>query len=756
MNVSEVLKKMTLEEKAGMCSGLDFWNFKGVERLGVPSLMVCDGPHGLRKQEDADKADMLGINGSITAVCFPTASALASSFDRKLLYDVGQTLGKECQAAGISVLLGPGNNIKRSPLCGRNFEYFSEDPYLSSEMAAAHIDGVQSEGVAVSVKHFCANNQETRRMISNSCIDERTLREIYLAAFEGAVKKAAPRTVMCSYNQVNGTFLAENKKLLTDILRKEWGFQGIVITDWGAVKDRVKGIEAGLNIEMPGTDGSSDAQIAAAVKNGILEEEKLDKIVEGILQLIDWCMEHRQAGIVFPYDKDHAKAADVAKECAVLLKNEGQLLPLSKEQKMAFIGEFAEKPRYQGSGSSHIRSWRVDSVLDMVKSGMDITYARGYDTSSALTNQELLTEAVDAARRAETAVIFAGLPDAFESEGFDRKHLCLPDNQTELIRAVTAVQKNTVVVLHNGAPVEMPWIDEVKAVLEMYLAGEGVGQAETALLFGDANPSGKLAETFPVKLAHNPSYLNFPGCGDEVRYQEGIYVGYRYYDKKELDVLFPFGHGLSYTTFEYSGIRLSKTSVTDKEKLMVSCRVKNTGAVRGREIVQLYVGPLDPAKRKIPAAVRALKGFEKLDLGPGEEKEAVFELDQNAFAYYNTTLGDWHTETGDYMVSIGASSRDIRLEEQVHVESTVAVPMVITEYTAMVDIMSTEKGRIVLEGMMPAAQEHQVPQGDSLLGEGGQEMMQALAEEISLSSLLNFGILTREQLEKILTELNTV
>lgn len=756
MNVSEVLKKMTLEEKAGMCSGLDFWNFKGVERLGVPSLMVCDGPHGLRKQEDADKADMLGINGSITAVCFPTASALASSFDRKLLYDVGQTLGKECQAAGISVLLGPGNNIKRSPLCGRNFEYFSEDPYLSSEMAAAHIDGVQSEGVAVSVKHFCANNQETRRMISNSCIDERTLREIYLAAFEGAVKKAAPRTVMCSYNQVNGTFLAENKKLLTDILRKEWGFQGIVITDWGAVKDRVKGIEAGLNIEMPGTDGSSDAQIAAAVKNGILEEEKLDKIVEGILQLIDWCMEHRQAGIVFPYDKDHAKAADVAKECAVLLKNEGQLLPLSKEQKMAFIGEFAEKPRYQGSGSSHIRSWRVDSVLDMVKSGMDITYARGYDTSSALTNQELLAEAVDAARRAETAVIFAGLPDAFESEGFDRKHLCLPDNQTELIRAVTAVQKNTVVVLHNGAPVEMPWIDEVKAVLEMYLAGEGVGQAETALLFGDANPSGKLAETFPVKLAHNPSYLNFPGCGDEVRYQEGIYVGYRYYDKKELDVLFPFGHGLSYTTFEYSGIRLSKTSVTDKETLMVSCRVKNTGAVRGREIVQLYVGPLDPAKRKIPAAVRALKGFEKLDLGPGEEKEAVFELDQNAFAYYNTTLGDWHTETGDYMVSIGASSRDIRLEEQVHVESTVAVPMVITEYTAMVDIMSTEKGRIVLEGMMPAAQEHQVPQGDSLLGEGGQEMMQALAEEISLSSLLNFGILTREQLEKILTELNTV
>lgn len=353
MNVGEVLREMTLEEKAGMCSGLDFWHFKGVERLGVPSLMVCDGPHGLRKQDDAANADMLGINESITAICFPTASALASSFDRRLLTEVGQTLGRECQAVDIAVLLGPGNNIKRSPLCGRNFEYFSEDPYLASEMAAAHINGVQSQGVGCSMKHFCANNQETRRMIGSSNMDERTLREIYLAAFEGAVKKAEPKTIMCSYNQVNGTFLAENKKLLTDILRKEWGYEGIVITDWGAVKDRVKGIEAGLNIEMPGGSGATDAQIVAAVKNGSLSEEKLDEIVEEILNFISWSMENKQEGAIFDYEADHAKAVEAAKECAVLLKNEEQLLPLSRDKKLAFIGEFAESPRYQGSGSSH-------------------------------------------------------------------------------------------------------------------------------------------------------------------------------------------------------------------------------------------------------------------------------------------------------------------------------------------------------------------------------------------------------------------
>ncbi len=759
MNVKELLGKMTLEEKAGMCSGLDFWHFKGVERLGIPSLMVCDGPHGLRKQEDAANADMLGINDSITAVCFPTASALAASFDRRVLTKVGEVLGRECQAVDIAVLLGPGNNIKRSPLCGRNFEYFSEDPYLASELAASHITGVQSQGVGTSMKHFCANNQETRRMIGSSNMDERTLREIYLAAFEGAVKKAKPKTIMCSYNQVNGTFLAENRKLLTDILRKEWGFDGIVITDWGAAKDRVKGIEAGLNIEMPGGSGLTDAQIAAAVKDGTLEVERLDAIVEEILNFINWIMENKKDGVVFDHEADHREAVEAAKECAVLLKNEEKLLPLSKDRKLAFIGEFAEKPRYQGSGSSHIKSWKVDSVLDAVKDQANIQYAKGYTAKESVTDQELMKEAVEAARNADTAVIFAGLPDSFESEGFDRKHLRMPDNQVELIQAVAAVQKNTVVVLHNGAPVEMPWIHEVKAVLEMYLSGEGVGRAEAALLFGEANPSGKLAETFPLKLSHNPSYLNFPGCGNDVNYQEEIYVGYRYYDKKEIDVLFPFGHGLSYTEFSYSDIQISRNSMTDQDSLTVSCKVKNTGSMKGKEVVQLYVGPADMSARRVQTAVRALKGFEKLELEPGEEKEVVFELDKSAFAYYDVVLGDWYAETGDYVIGIGASSRDIRLSAQVHVESTVDVPVRITRYTAMADILSTARGREVLGQMIPQQNPAsmfggQENAGDNPLGDGAQEMMEAMAAEIPLTALVSFGIMTNEQMEQVLTALN--
>lgn len=759
MNVKEILSQMTLEEKAGMCSGLDFWHFKGVERLGVPSLMVCDGPHGLRKQDDAANADMLGINESITAICFPTASALAASFDRELLNQVGSTLGKECQAVNISVLLGPGNNIKRSPICGRNFEYFSEDPYLASELATAHINGVQSQGVGTSMKHYCANNQETRRMSSSSNMDERTLREIYLAAFEGPVKNAHPRTIMCSYNKINGIFASENKKLLTDILREEWGFDGMVITDWGAGKDKVKGIEAGLNIHMPGNGSGTNEEIVAAVQSGALAEEKLDRIVEEILTFINWSMEHKQEGIVFEYEKDHLKAAEAARECAVLLKNEENLLPLQAGSRVAFIGEFAEKPRYQGSGSSHIRSWKVDSILEALKeNGLDenVTYAKGYIAREHATNEQLLKEAVEAAREADAAVIFAGLPDSFESEGFDRKHMNMPQNQVELIHAVAAVQKNVVVVLHNGAPIEMPWIDEAKAVLEMYLGGEGVGRAEADLLYGRVSPCGKLAETFPLKLAHNPSYENFPGVANEVDYQERFYVGYRYYDKKELDVLFPFGHGLSYTSFAYSGIQVDKKELTDQEQLTVTCRVKNTGAAAGKEIVQLYVGPAEGAARRVPVPVKELKGFAKVLLAPGEEKEVSFVLDKRAFAYYETAVHDWFVETGDYTVMIGASSRDIRLEAKVHVDGTREIPMVFTAMTPMADILGSAKGKAILGGMMAARTEGASAMGSSdALGEGSQEMMMAMAAEMPLASLASFGAVTQEQLEQILIALNS-
>lgn len=756
MKHSDVIEKMTLEEKAGLCSGLDFWHFKGIERLGIPSLMVCDGPHGLRKQDDNARADMLGVNESITAICFPTASALASSFDRNLLTEVGETLGEECQAADIAMLLGPGNNIKRSPLCGRNFEYFSEDPYLSSEMAAAHIKGVQSQGIGTSMKHYCANNQETRRMTASSNMDKRTLHEIYLAAFEGAVKKAKPTSLMCSYNRINGTFAAENKELLRDVLRDKWGFEGIVITDWGAVKDRVKGIEAGLHIAMPGGEPAMDTQIVEAVKRGTLEEARLDKIVEEILDFIFWVKEHKKEGAVFDYEGDHAKAGKAAEECAVLLKNEDHALPLKEGKKYAFIGEFAERPRYQGSGSSHIKAWKVENVLDAAKNLADITYVQGYAAKESETDEKLLNEAVEVAKNADAAVIFAGLPDSFESEGFDRKHLQMPKNQNALIREVARVQRNVIVVLNNGAPVEMPWIDDVKAVLEMYLAGEGVGTAEANLLFGKESPSGKLAETFPLQLSDNPSYLNFGRRSNEVTYQEEIYVGYRYYDKKNMEVLFPFGHGLSYSEFSYSNLQVSAKECEDREELVVSCTVKNTGSCKAKEVVQLYTGPVDESQCRVAMAVRALHGFEKIELMPGEEKQVQFVLDKMAFAYYDTALDDWRVESGAYQISIGASSRDIRLTERITVKGTVDIPVQFDRYSVMEDIMGSTKGQQIFAQMMQAGIRGEVPASDAgSMGDGGQEMMQAMAREMPLSSLISFGVMTEEQLEQILIALNS-
>jgi beta-glucosidase len=552
--VTRIVKQMTLEEKAGLCSGLDIWHTKPVERAGIPSVMMTDGPHGLRKQEAG--ANPMSVGDSMEAVCFPAAAALASSFDRELLYHVGETLGNECQAEDVAVLLGPGANIKRSPLCGRNFEYFSEDPYLSGEMAASWIRGLQNQGIGACLKHYAVNNQETRRMTGDSIVDERTLREIYLASFEGAVKGGKPKTVMCSYNKINGTYAAENRYLLTEILRDTWGFEGFVVTDWGAVRDRIKGIQAGLDLEMPGGKGGNDIRIIEAVKSGALDEALLDETVERIVRIVLEYAENHRADAVFDRVKDHETAKKAAAECAVLLKNEGGILPLKRNATVAVIGEFAKSPRYQGSGSSFINAYKVDSAFNALGVDAKIVFAQGYDSKTGsmvptdTVNESLIAEAVRTASGAEAAVIFAGLPDSYESEGFDRKNIDLPENQNVLIREVCKVQKNTVVVLHNGSPVAMPWINEVKAVLEMYLGGEGVGAAAASLIFGDTNPSGRLAETFPVKLSDNPSYLNFPGDRDETVYREGVYVGYRNSDKKEMPVLFPIGHGLSYTTFE--------------------------------------------------------------------------------------------------------------------------------------------------------------------------------------------------------------
>ena len=692
--IKELVAQMTLEEKAAMCSGADFWHTEAVERLGIPASMVSDGPHGLRKQDQ--RGDHLGVNDSIKAVCFPAGCGTAASFNRDLLRTMGETLGNECQAEGVSVILGPAVNIKRSPLCGRNFEYYSEDPIVASEIAGALIQGVQSKNVGTSIKHFLANNQETRRLSSDSRVDERTLNEIYLAAFEGAVKKAKPWTVMCSYNKINGTYAAQNHLYLTETLREKWGFDGYVMSDWGAVNNRVEDLKAGLDLEMPSSLGANDKLIVGAVLSGELDESVVDNAVTNILNIVFRFEENRDKNAVFDKDKDHETARKVAEETIVLLKNE-EVLPLSEEQKVAFIGQYAKTPRYQGGGSSHINSHKITSALDAA-AGMDnVVYAQGFDDALDQTDEKLLAEAVEAARNAQVAVIFAGLPEKYESEGFDRNHMAMPDYQNELIEKVAAVQPNTVVVLHNGSPIEMPWVDKVKGIVEAYLGGQAVGGAVCDILFGKVNPSAKLPETFPLKLEDNPSYLSYIGEGDMVEYREGIFVGYRYYDKKKMDVLFPFGYGLSYTTFEYSNLTVDKEQIKDTDTMRVSVDVTNTGAMVGKEVVQLYVADKEST---VIRPVKELRDFAKVELKPGETKTVTFTLDKRAFAYYSVNIHDWHVETGEFDIMIGKSSRDIVLTKTVTVESTVKLPFVYTTDTTMGDVMKDPRAwKIVRESL---------------------------------------------------------
>lgn len=679
--IRELVAQMTLEEKAQMCSGADFWHTEAVERLGIPASMVSDGPHGLRKQDE--QADHLGINESIKAVCFPAGCGTAASFNRELLTQMGEAIGNECQAEGISVILGPAVNIKRSPLCGRNFEYYSEDPLVASEIAGALIKGVQSKNVGTSIKHFLANNQETRRFSSDSRVDERTLNEIYLAAFEGAVKKSKPWTVMCSYNRINGTYAAQNRKYLTETLRDKWGFDGYVMSDWGAVNNRVEDLKAGLDLEMPTSLGANDKLIVEAVKSGELDEKIVDTAVERILNIVYRYEENKDKNAVWDKEKDHELARKIAQETIVLLKNDG-VLPLDEKADIAFIGKYAKEPRYQGGGSSHINSFKITSALDAVTGMQNIVYAQGYRDDEDKTDEELLAEAVDAAKRAKAAVIFAGLPDAFESEGFDRRHMSMPQCQNELIEKIAAVQPNTIVVLHNGSPIEMPWADKVKGIVEAYLSGQAVGGAVCDILFGKVNPSAKLPETFPLKLEDNPSYLSYFGEGDTVEYREGIFVGYRYYDKKKMNVLFPFGHGLSYTTFEYSNLTVDKESMKDTDTMTVTVDITNTGNMAGKEVVQLYVAD---KKSTVIRPVKELRDFAKVELAPGETKTVAFMLDKRAFAYYSVKIHDWHVESGEFDILIGKSSRDIVLSKTVAVESTVKLPVVYTTDTTVGDVM---------------------------------------------------------------------
>lgn len=729
--IRELIAQMTLEEKAGLCSGLDFWNTKGIERLGIPSVMVTDGPHGLRKQQG--EADHVGLHDSVPATCFPSAAGLASTWDRDLISQVGEALGAECQAENVAVLLGPGNNIKRSPLNGRNFEYFSEDPFLASELAASHVKGVQSQGVGTSLKHFAANNQEHRRMSVDAVIDERTLREIYLASFEGTVKQSQPWSVMCSYNRVNGEFASESETLLTKILRDEWGFEGFVVSDWGAVNERVKALQAGLELEMPASGGIGDAKIVAAVNSGELPVETLDKAVERMLAFVFKSAESRKENASFDKERHHALARQVARESMVLLKNEEHTLPLAKSGTIAIIGEFAKKPRYQGGGSSHVNPTRLDDAFAEMQAvagaSASFLYAQGYELDNDDINERLLAEARDAAARADAAVLFLGLPDRYESEGYDRTHLSLPASHKALIDAVAEVQGKVIVVLSNGSPVEMPWLSRTKAVLEGYLGGQAFGGAVADLLFGEASPSGKLAETFPQKLSDNPSFLNFPGEGDKVEYKEGLFVGYRYYDKKEIEPLFPFGYGLSYTSFEYSNLQLNKRSIQDTETVEVTVTVKNTGTIAGKETVQLYVSDVESS---VIRPLQELKGFTKVGLQPGEAREVTFTLDKRSFAYYNVQLGDWHVESGEFTIAVAASSRDIRLTASLEVISSVKMVSKFHRNTTVGDLLdnplTADKAKHYgsIFGMESAMDDNP-------------EMFLAMMRYMPLRALVNFG-----------------
>lgn len=754
-DIKSIISQMTLEEKASLCSGLDFWNTKGIERLGIPSIMVTDGPHGLRKQ--AEGADHLGIYNSIPSTCFPSAVGLASTWNKELINQVGVALGEECQAENVGVLLGPGANIKRSPLCGRNFEYFSEDPYLSSQMAANHVKGVQSQGVGTSLKHFAANNQEHRRMSVDAIVDERTLREIYLASFEDVIKEAQPWTVMSAYNKINGEYASENTYLLNDILKDEWGFEGFVVSDWGAVNERVASLANGLELEMPSSFGIGEKKIIDAVNGGELTIEKLDQSVERLLNIIFKAMDNQLENAVYSKEAHHQLAREVASESMVMLQNEDSILPLKKEGTVAVIGEFAKQPRYQGGGSSHINPTKLESILEEIEmvSGekTNILFAQGYDLASDDVDENMINEAKIVAESADTAVLFVGLPDRYESEGFDRKHLQMPKNHVQLIEAIAEVQNNIVIVLSNGAPIEMPWIGKVKGILEGYLGGQALGGAIADILFGDANPSGKLAETFPKVLSDNPSYLNFPGEGDKVEYKEGVFVGYRYYDKKQIEPLFPFGFGLSYTNFEYSNLSIDKKEIKDTDTVSVRVNVKNTGSIAGKEIVQLYIKDVESSMIR---PEKELKGFEKVELQPGEEKTVSFILNKRSFAYYNVEWKDWQVETGEFEILVGKSSKEIVLHDSIFVQSTTIIRKPVHRNTLLGEIfMDPTLAPIAKELMEKALKDSpfsSMAEGDS----DASEMMEAMLNYMPLRALVNFsaGAFTEEMLGEIIGLLN--
>jgi beta-glucosidase len=657
-NINALLEQMSLEEKASFCSGRDFWHIKELKRVGIPPIMLTDGPHGLRKQTgDPGRPD---LNQSIPATCFPTASALAATWNCDLIFQVGAAIGEECRQEQVGVILGPGANIKRSPLCGRNFEYYSEDPYLTGQMARSWIQGVQSQGIGASIKHYAVNNQETRRMMIDAIVDDRALQEIYLAGFEIAVREAEPWTIMCAYNRVNGAFASDHAGLNRSILRDTWGYDGVVVSDWGAMNDRLAALEVGVDLEMPGPSIDNTALILRAIDSGELDEALLDQAVERILKLIARADQTVSEDYHYDPEAHHALARRVAGEGAVLLKNERGLLPLKRDARIALIGRFAKFPRYQGAGSSQIVPTRMDTLDEELAKlvGEDrLDYAPGYTARADDSDEGLIQQALELSRQSDVVIICAGLTDVYEIEGLDRQHMRLPAGHNALIDRLSAAHRNTIVVLSNGSPVEMPWAHNVPAILDGYLGGQAGAGALADILTGRVNPSGKLAETFPIRLSDTPAQP-FPGGPETVEYRESIFVGYRYYDSTQTGVLFPFGHGLSYTEFVYRDLNLTSSD----ECVTVSFKVKNTGETAGKEIAQVYVRDLHSTAFRPD---KELKGFSKVLLEPGEEKEVTLTLDRRSFAYYDVGTGAWVVEAGEFEILAGASSADIRLRATV-------------------------------------------------------------------------------------------
>ena len=732
-DIQSIISKMTLEEKAALCTGASSWSTTPVERLGIPEMVVSDGPHGVRRV-----ADMHALNAqSLPATCFPTASSTASTWDPQLLHAQGQAMAEEAIALKVDVLLGPGANMKRSPLGGRNFEYFSEDPFLAGEMAAALIEGIQSKGVGTSLKHFATNNQEFRRFAINAEVDERSLREIYLPAFETAVKKAKPWTVMCAYNKLNGAYCSENHELLTKILKDEWGFEGLVVSDWGAVHDRVQSLAAGLDLEMPGPKPLRVQKVVEAVRSGELELAVLEESVRRILTIVFQAAQTPKGGN-FDVESHHALAHRIASEGMVLLKNNG-ILPLQNPQHIAVIGRSAEQPYFQGGGSSNINPTKVaNPYLEMqARAGAaELTYAEGYPADGSF-QQSLIDEAAELARSADVALLFMALPASKESEGYDRTDLDLSPQQVSLIKAVGAVQPNSVVVLNNGAPVAMvEWIDSPAAVLEAWMMGQAGGAAVADILFGRVNPSGKLAETFPIRLADTPAFLNWPGGNGKVHYGEGLFIGYRYYDARHAPVQFPFGFGLSYTSFQYSHARLSVTSFKDVEGVTVSVDVSNTGKVAGKEIVQVYV---HDTQSGLVRPEKELKGFAKVALQPGETKTVSIPLDFRSFAYYHPAYRQWITEDGQFDILVGASAADIRFSLPVTLQSTLDLPCILDRESTIREWLEDPRGKAVFGPMFQqmTAQMSGMLGGESAEVVGGMDMLGFLMD-MPLPGVLHF------------------